>query len=317
MKRILLYNSGGGLGDSIQLIPIILSLQNKYKNCNLFYLGAHQNHFDYKLREYDIKIESLDLSLKYYGFRWWHLFFSKKNFNKKKYIKFDLIIDLQSKFRNSLILKSIPHINFYSTTFKNLFATKKIKISSKNHLENLSIFLNEKIKFIPFNYKNLPKNILEEAKRLLPKSNYIGFSITQGNIYRKKSWSLYKFIALANKVLIKGKTPVFFIEKEFEQVIEKIKNQVPTALFPEANSKLSCPALVTALSSRLDQAVSIDNGVMHMIGLANIPMIVLFGPTNSEKFAPKNNFIKVLDSKKIYNTSDIDSITIDEVYNLI
>ena len=78
MKRILLYNSGGGLGDSIQLIPIILSLQNKYKNCNLFYLGAHQNHFDYKLREYDIKIESLDLSLKYYGFRWWHLFFSKK-----------------------------------------------------------------------------------------------------------------------------------------------------------------------------------------------------------------------------------------------
>ena len=37
-------------------------------------------------------------------------------------------------------------------------------------------------------------------------------------------------------------------------------------LFPETKSELSCPALVTALSSRLDQAVSIDNGVMHMIG---------------------------------------------------
>ena len=56
---------------------------------------------------------------------------------------------------------------------------------------------------------------------------------------------------------------------------------------------------------------------MHMIGLANIPMIVLFGPTNSEKFAPKNNFTKVLDSKKIYDTYDIESITVDEVYNLI
>jgi ADP-heptose:LPS heptosyltransferase len=317
MKRILLYNSGGGLGDSIQLINIILSLQNQYKNCNFFYLGAHQNHFHYKLKEYGIKIETFDLSLKYYGFRWWHLFFSKKNFYKKKYIKFDLIIDLQSKFRNSLILKSIPHIGFYSTTFKNLFATKKIKISSKNHLENLSIFLNEKIKFVPFNYKNLPTNILDEAKRLLPKSNYVGFSITQGNIYRKKSWSLYKFISLANKVIIKGKIPVFFIEKEREQIIEKIKNQVPAALFPEVDSKLSCPALVTALSSRLDQAVSIDNGVMHMIGLANIPMIVLFGPTNSQKFAPKNNFTKVLDSKNIYGTSDIDAITVDEVYSLI
>ena len=46
-------------------------------------------------------------------------------------------------------------------------------------------------------------------------------------------------------------------------------------------------------------------------------MIILFGPTNSEKFAPKNNFIKIIDSKKIYNTADIESISVDEVYNLI
>ena len=98
---------------------------------------------------------------------------------------------------------------------------------------------------------------------------------------------------------------------------EKIKNQVPTAIFPETSSKLACPALVTALSSRLDLAVSIDNGVMHMMSLSNIPMIVLFGPTNSNKFAPKNDFTKVLDSKKIHNTSNIESITVEEVYELI
>ena len=88
-------------------------------------------------------------------------------------------------------------------------------------------------------------------------------------------------------------------------------------MFPESQSELSCPALVTALSSRLDQAVSIDNGVMHMMSLADIPMIVLFGPTNSEKFAPKNNYIKIIDSKKIYNSKDIETITVDEVYDLI
>jgi hypothetical protein len=54
-----------------------------------------------------------------------------------------------------------------------------------------------------------------------------------------------------------------------------------------------------------------------MMGLAHIPMIVLFGPTNSEKFAPKNNYVKILDSKKIHDTTDIDSITVEEVYNLI
>jgi len=151
----------------------------------------------------------------------------------------------------------------------------------------------------------------------LPKTNYVGFSITQGNLYRKKKWSIYKFISLANKITLKNKIPVFFVEKNQEQLIDKIKNQVPSAIFPEINTTMSCPALVTALSSKLNLAVSIDNGVMHMMSLANIPMIVIFGPTSSEKFAPKNNYTKILDSKKIYNSKDIEKISVNDVYNLI
>ena len=317
MKNILIYNSGGGLGDSIQLFPILLSLKNHFKKTKFFYLSAHENHFEGKLKEFNIDIESVDLDLKYFGFRWWHYFFVRKNFNKKNLIKFDLIIDLQSKFRNSLILKNIPHLNFYSKSFYNIFATKKNLVKSKSHLENLSIFLDQKIQTIDFNYNKLPKIILNEAKRLLPKKNYVGFSITQGNIYRKKSWSIYKFINLANKILIKDMTPVFLIEKNQDQIIEKIKNQVPNAIIPEIHTELSCPALVTALSSRLNLAISIDNGIMHMIGLANIPMIVLFGPTNSKKFAPKNNFTTILDSKEMYNSNDIDTISVDDVFSKI
>ena len=317
MKKILIYNSGGGLGDSIQLISLILSLQNHYKNSHFFYLGAHPNHFQGKLKEFNINIKTLDLGLKYFGFRWWHILFTKKKFLEKKLNQIDLIIDLQSKFRNSIILKRIPNINFYSTTLNSFFDTKKIKYKTKNHLKNLNIFLNEMIKPINYKLEELPKNILNEAKRLLPNKNYIGFSITQGNKYRKKSWSIYKFIALANKITIKNKIPVFFIEKEEIEIIEKIKNQVPAALIPELNSDLSCPALVTALASKLDLAITIDNGVMHMMSLANVPMIALFGPTSSEKFAPKYNFTKILDSKKIYNSQDINSISVDDVYNLI
>ena len=121
MKKILIYNSGGGLGDSIQIIPLILSLKNHYRRSNIFYLSAHPNHFEGKLKEYNIKVQTLDLNLKYFGFRWWHFFFVKRNLIKKNESKFDLIIDLQSKFRNSLILNRIPHVHFYSTTFGNLF----------------------------------------------------------------------------------------------------------------------------------------------------------------------------------------------------
>ena len=317
MKKILIYNSGGGLGDSIQLFPLLLSLKNHFKKTKIYYLGAHSNHFNEKLKDYKIHLETVDLGLKYFGFRWWHLFFTNKRTFTRGYGKFDLIIDLQTKFRNSLILSRVPHNAFYSRTFNGFFSSKKIKSNSLDHLENLSLFIEEDIIASNFNIKNLSKEILNEAKRLLPNSNYVGFSITQGNQYRKKSWSIYKFTALANKILSKNKVPVFFIEKDKTDLIEKIKNQVPSAIFPEVNSKLSCPALVTALSARLDTAITIDNGIMHMMALANIPMIVLFGPTNSKKFAPKNKFIKVLDSKIIHKTKDINSIEVDEVLSLI
>ena len=317
MEKILIYNSGGGLGDSIQLFPLIISLKNYFKKSKFYYLGAHENHFSGKLKEYNIKLETLDLGLKYFGFRWWHFFFTRQRLAKTSLGKFDLIIDLQTKFRNSLILKKIPHNLFYSRSLNGFFSTKKINSNSTNHVENLSLFFGEDVVELGFKVNNLNKNLLSEAKRLLPNSNYIGFSITQGNIYRKKSWSLYKFTSLANKILSKNKIPVFFIEKNNIDLIEKIKNQVPSALFPELKTKLACPALITALSSRLDKAISIDNGIMHMISLANIPMIVLFGPTNSDKFAPNNNFTTILDSKKIHKTKDINSIEVDEVLSLI
>ena len=197
------------------------------------------------------------------------------------------------------------------------FQQKKIKTYSSNHLENLSLFIEEDVIELDFKVKKLPKEILNEAKRLLPNSNYVGISLTQGNEYRKKSWSIYKFLTLANKLISKNKVPVFFIEKDKIELIEKIKNQVPNAIFPEINSELACPALVTALSSRLEIGVSIDNGIMHMMALAKIPMIVLFGPTDSNKFAPKNNFTQILDSKILYKTKDINSIGVDEVLSLI
>ncbi len=64
---------------------------------------------------------------------------------------------------------------------------------------------------------------------------------------------------------------------------------------------------------RLKKAITIDNGIMHMISLANIPMITLFGPTNSEKFSPNIENITILDSKIIYNSDDISKISVNEV----
>ena len=335
MKKILIYNSGGGLGDSIQLFTLILSLQKHFKSSEFFYLGAHENHFQGKLKEFNINIKTLDLGLKYFGFRWWHFLVAKRRFinleekkREKKFItkkksidqkldKIDLIIDLQSKLRNTIILNKIPHDHFYSPTYGFKFCTKKAEYSSENHLKNLSNFLNTNIGISKFSLNNLEEKYKSEAKRLLPDKNYIGFSLTQGNAYREKSWSINKFMDLATKIDEKNQVPVFFIKKEETELVNKIKSKIPNALFPEHHSDISCPALVTALASRLNLAITIDNGVMHMIGIANIPMIVLFGPTNSEKFAPKIDSIKILDSKLMHKSDDINSITVHDVYKHI
>ena len=219
MKKILFYNSGGGLGDSIQLFTLILSLKNHFKDSEFYYLGAHENHFQGKLKEFNIDIKTLDLGLKYFGFRWWHFFSAKRKFINQNLEKIHLIIDLQSKLRNTIILKKIPHEHFYSSTYGFKFCTKKTEYSSKDHLENLSNFLNTNIKILKFNLNDLEKKYKAEAERLLPDNNYIGFSLTQGNLYREKSLPINKFMDLATKIVELNKITVFFIEiKEIELI---------------------------------------------------------------------------------------------------
>ena len=83
MKNILIYNAGGGLGDSIQLFDLVTSLKTNFKDASLFYLGAHENHFKGSWKEYGIDIPTIEMNLKYLDFRWKHLCLEKKIFNQK------------------------------------------------------------------------------------------------------------------------------------------------------------------------------------------------------------------------------------------
>ena len=113
INRVLLYNSGGGLGDSMQILQLIETLKSELINTKFYYLPAHENHFNNSLKDFNCEIETLNLKIKYFGFRWWHALILNKKIKNHKINSFDLIIDLQSKIRNSLILKMIPHTYLY------------------------------------------------------------------------------------------------------------------------------------------------------------------------------------------------------------
>jgi len=318
INRVLLYNSGGGIGDAIQVLPLINTLKIELKNAKFYYLCSHTNHFNTTLKDFNCSIETLNLDLKYFGFRWWHIFAIKNKIKEKNIKKFDLIVDLQSKIRNTLILKSIPHNFFISSCFNFKLSKPIITVIKKDKVNNtilsaINVILKTNYSIIDYNIKSIENKFFEESNKLLPKKNYVGLSITQGNIYRKKEWSINNIVDLCNKLKSNNKVPVFFIEKKNKDLKEKINQLIPGSLFPEHSSNISSAALVTCLGKKLDFAISIDNGVMHMLSLGKIPMIVLFGPTNAKKFAPDYKDIIILDSKVLKKTSNISSINAEDV----
>ena len=318
INNILLYNSGGGIGDALQILPLINILKTELKNTKLHYLSAHENHFNSSLKDFNCPIDTLDLGIKYFGFRWWHALIVNKKIKNNNIVLFDLILDFQSKIRNSLILKMIPHKSFISPCLnfklsKPNLSIKKDKKICNTILNSINILFNKNYRLDTFDINKIDKKFFLESEKLLPKKNYVGLSITQGNIYRKKEWPIDNIIKISNKLIENKKIPVFLIEKKNQDLKDKIKELIPMALFPEHESNISSPALVTCLGKRLDFAITIDNGIMHMLSLSKVPMISLFGPTDSEKFAPEYEKSIVLDSKKIHNTKNISAITVEDV----
>ena len=84
----------------------------------------------------------VNLDIKYFGFRWWHTLIVRKRVKSNNIKKFNLILDLQSKIRNSLILKMIPHKFFISSCFNFKFSKPNLFIKKKD--KNIFITENKK-----------------------------------------------------------------------------------------------------------------------------------------------------------------------------
>ena len=191
------------------------------------------------------------------------------------------------------------------------YLEKGIKIIGNDPL----IFYN--LGIIYQNIQNLDKAEVNFHKAIQLKPYFPDALNNLGNVYRKKEWPLDKVIKLSEKLIKYNKTPVFLIEKKYNELKNKIKNSIPSALFPEHETELNCPALVTCLGKRMDLAITIDNGVMHMLALSKTPIVSLFGPTDSDKFAPKYENSKILDSKKIYKSKNVSDITVEDVLQAV
>ena len=214
-----------------------------------------------------------------------------------------------------MILKQIPHNFFFSSTFNFYFNKPKILVAQKDKsiinriIQSLKIYTHNNFKIVKYDTKLINPLYYAEAKKLLPRNNYVGLSITQGNPYRKKSLELSTILEITRYLLSINKKPVFLITKDHIKLKKKIESYFKNVIFPEFKSKINNPCLAIMLGKRLDYAITIDNGLMHLLSLSNTPMIAIFGPTSSDKFAPRTNNIKIISSQKLFNSKDINLIT--------
>jgi len=320
IKNILIINAGGGIGDAIQFIKIFELINQEFENPNIDYYGNDLNNFWFDNKLSSLKTANLqtikDFPL-YFGFRLKHLF-DKKIRSGKTY---DLIIDNQSKIRNALIYKKIPHKYFLSFALRGILSNPISFFQKNPHVQlrvinYLEKFLNKKLdsKNIPI---NIPPQYKQEADKLIDDGNqYIGFSIKAGHKTRIKEFVLMEIIKTAQHFAEKKIIPVFFIEPKYIEEINLIKKHIINAYFPEhlASQELQNPALVMAIANKMIFNISIDNGVMHMLSLTD-PKLFVFFNKNSDKFKPIKNNSFVYDCEK--NKETIDNLDSQKIIEFV
>ena len=57
-NRVLFYNSGGGIGDAIQILPLLNTLKKELIDTKFFYLCSHENHFNSTLSDFNTRIDT-------------------------------------------------------------------------------------------------------------------------------------------------------------------------------------------------------------------------------------------------------------------
>ena len=304
-QNILIINTGGGLGDALQFVSLFDYINTNINPKNLYYYSNDLENFwfENKIKEYaPSNLITIKNFPEHFGCEKKHKLISKDLIKKFNFEKFDLIIDNQTKLKNSLIYREIPHDQYISPCLNYLFSNPFFLMRKKKHVVLRIIQYLNKILQIEkkIDYKiKIPDIYLQEARRIfVNKNNYIGFSITAGHPNRIKEIEINEIIKVA-KYFSKNFIPAFFIEKKFQDLKLKIKTELNNAFFPEemASEMLQKPMLVTALGNLTKFNITIDNGISHMLVYSKNKTFIFFSKF-SEKFGPLSENYYIFDCEK-------------------
>lgn len=217
--------------------------------------------------------------------------------------RFDLVIDTQGLWWRTLAARRIRHDVFISGCAGFYFSDRKpaaARCNPKHGLDRLLRLIEAAAGIEPPTPRlrdcvTPAGDLLEMAAQVLPDGpRYVALAPGAGK--RGKCWPLENYVALAQAQLQAGRVPVFLLGPAELDWIGDLQAAVPGALFPlqtaatltaAAGEPHYSPACTIAVARRCAAAVGADCGLTHILGVADIPLVSLFGPTSGAKVHPR------------------------------
>ncbi|MFC1498324.1 glycosyltransferase family 9 protein [Verrucomicrobiota bacterium] len=303
--RILILR-GGAIGDFILTLPAIRALRKRWPEAYIEVTGyPHIANLALATGLAD-KITSLDSA----GVAHYFSLAPGLQEDQKSYVRsFDIIIsylyDPSSTVKTNLITAGAKHVIYGSPMVENTHAVEHLF----KPLESLAIYP-EKSEYPQLKLKK--DNIANGRERIKKIGNKV-IAIHPGSGSPKKNWPIEKFLELSDKLtretifspmLITGEA-----DSEIEHTVQKEKRQIPVL------SGCSLVELAETLSA-CHAYMGNDSGITHIAASLGIPVVALYGPTDSRLWGLRCAEAQIIQSRKP-TTESLAAISTEQVYNTL
>lgn len=226
--------------------------------------------------------------------------------------RFDLIIDLEKVWWQTLIVRRIRHHVFVSASKHFLYSdrwprswSKPPRLADQYGMLLDAVGMPPRADLPPLDFRDAQAE--ERARVLLPPGpRYIGLVPGAGN--REKCWPLEHYLDVARQVQANGAIPVMLLGPGEADWVPVVRQASAAVLLPawsgsELKPEFRNPLQTVAIGRQLAAAVTNDCGTAHMLAAAGVPLVALFGSTNPVKYAPLTSHLSVLAAPSFGGTS--------------
>ncbi len=287
IKKILLIRFGS-LGDVVLTLPVISTVRRSFPDAYIAMLVGEKSA---DIVSADDRLdEVIVIQREKKGLKGLSETFRIEKFIREKH--FDVSIDMQRKFRSSLIAYSagVKYRIGYHQPFGFLCNYKVPDRENKHSVErNLDLLIPLGIK----DYDCIPEMVLSKEDKdfadnywqLHNLSDSIVFGIFPGAGWRPRCWMPERFAEICDRASAKYNTKtIIFSGPDESDIANNVAQNMKTKPII-MNDKVTLRQL-GAMIEKCDLMLSNDTGPMHISVAVDTPTIALFGPGNYKKFQP-------------------------------